>query len=686
MSDRLRTGLDWEDVRFFTALARLGSLSATARALGVNHAHGGAPHRRAGGGARRRAVRAPARRLRPDRPRPCRARGGERHGGRRPGLAGAGPSQALAGLVRLTTTPGLADGFLIPRLGALGRRCPGLDMEIIADRRRWSTCRATRPPSPCASAGPTKASSWRGGWRRSASASMPRRPGASAWRPEPRRPSSASTRPAPTCRRRWQLGRRFPRARFALRSNNQLSQAAAARADCGIAVLPHVLAGDLVALDLAEPPPARELWLLTRPDIATVPRIRRRRRLHRRPRPPRAAAVRGRRPAYHAPVAAGPAWRRHHRVRPSVSFRGPAGRARPSRRRFAAISPKLISTFELRNRFPSFKTQLRRNRPLTIVIRNEKRKPARSADLRRTDPMISPSSAAASMAAASPGTRPGAGCRCCCCEQNDLASGTSSASDQADPWRPALSRILRVPPGARGADGARGAAGPCAPHIIWPLRFVLPHHAGPAPGLAAAPRPVPLRPSRRPQAACRRPARSTSPATSPATAEAGRLRQGFEYSDCLGRGRPPSSRSTPSMPPTAAPPSAPTPRRLGRARRDGLDARHPGHRGRPHRDGARQDAGRAAGPWVADVLVLEAARQHVGQGAHGAGLASSWSGSSTTIVALAPLKAAEVSSPQVRAILTPRARALKHLGFQKRIKSVDPDGGLGFVVAWPREA
>ena len=49
--------------------------------------------------------------------------------------------------------------------------------------------------------------------------------------------------------------------------------------------------------------------------------------------------------------------------------------------------------------------------------------------------------------------------------------------DQADPWRPALSRILRVPAGARGADGARGAVAQ-APHIIWPLRFVLPHHKG----------------------------------------------------------------------------------------------------------------------------------------------------------------------------------------------------------------
>jgi Bacterial regulatory helix-turn-helix protein, lysR family len=39
MSDRKRTAdLDWEDVRYFVALARYGTLSATARVLRVNHA------------------------------------------------------------------------------------------------------------------------------------------------------------------------------------------------------------------------------------------------------------------------------------------------------------------------------------------------------------------------------------------------------------------------------------------------------------------------------------------------------------------------------------------------------------------------------------------------------------------------------------------------------------------------
>ena len=39
MADKKRTaGLDWEDIRYFVALARYGTLSATARELRVNHA------------------------------------------------------------------------------------------------------------------------------------------------------------------------------------------------------------------------------------------------------------------------------------------------------------------------------------------------------------------------------------------------------------------------------------------------------------------------------------------------------------------------------------------------------------------------------------------------------------------------------------------------------------------------
>ena len=63
-------------------------------------------------------------------------------------------------------------------------------------------------------------------------------------------------------------------------------------------------------------------------------------------------------------------------------------------------------------------------------------------------------------------------------ERGDLAGFTSSSVDQADPRRPALPRILRVPPGPRSAwPSASGCCG-SRPHIIWPLRFVLPHDEG----------------------------------------------------------------------------------------------------------------------------------------------------------------------------------------------------------------
>src|SRR4051794_31857665 len=38
MPDKKRTVMDWEDVRYFVALARHGTLSAAARGLRVNHA------------------------------------------------------------------------------------------------------------------------------------------------------------------------------------------------------------------------------------------------------------------------------------------------------------------------------------------------------------------------------------------------------------------------------------------------------------------------------------------------------------------------------------------------------------------------------------------------------------------------------------------------------------------------
>jgi hypothetical protein len=76
--------------------------------------------------------------------------------------------------------------------------------------------------------------------------------------------------------------------------------------------------------------------------------------------------------------------------------------------------------------------------------------------------------------------------------------------DQVDPWRPALSRELRIPVGARGAGGARGAvADGTAHHLAFALRSPL--SPRPAAGMAAAPWALHLRSSRRAPAAAGHP-------------------------------------------------------------------------------------------------------------------------------------------------------------------------------------
>jgi DNA-binding transcriptional LysR family regulator len=186
------------------------------------------------------------------------------------------PETALTGLVRITATPSVAEGFLIPRLAVLQQSHPALDLEIIAEARPISLQRhqsdiALRLGRPergellgrCVARvgyGFYAAPVWRDRLKKGASASFIGFDEAGAQFPEAR----------------W-LSQRFGDARLALRCNNQIGQIAAARAGLGVAMLPHFLAASnpaLVEARLSETPPARELWLLTRRDVQKKPRIR----------------------------------------------------------------------------------------------------------------------------------------------------------------------------------------------------------------------------------------------------------------------------------------------------------------------------------------------------------------------------------------------------------------------------
>jgi DNA-binding transcriptional LysR family regulator len=73
------------------------------------------------------------------------------------------------------------------------------------------------------------------------------------------------------------LKREFPGQRVSFRSNSQASQAAAARAGFGIALLPHYLAiedAELQPAPIDAETPQREVWMLMRKELADKPRIR----------------------------------------------------------------------------------------------------------------------------------------------------------------------------------------------------------------------------------------------------------------------------------------------------------------------------------------------------------------------------------------------------------------------------
>lgn len=261
--------LDWDDVRVFLELARAGSLSAAARTLRISHATVGRRiaaleatlgralvERRPDGYAltpEGEAVRALAEGM------DAHALAILRRGGWEVGLTGT---------VRLTMTQALADRFLVPRLGPLRARHPGLDLEVAADNRALSLARreadlAIRLARP--QRGELVA-------RRLATMAygLYAVPGAAdafivydetlAELPEAV----------------WLAGHTKGR-RIAFRSNSVQAQMAAAKAGFGTALLPCWLAAaepDLHPVPAAEPPPPREAWLVLHRDLKDVPRVR----------------------------------------------------------------------------------------------------------------------------------------------------------------------------------------------------------------------------------------------------------------------------------------------------------------------------------------------------------------------------------------------------------------------------
>jgi DNA-binding transcriptional LysR family regulator len=278
MPDKKRTDLDWEDVRYFVALARYRTLSATARALHVNHATVarriasletllGHPifDRRASGyaltmegkalvnhaSAMNEAALSILRRL------------------------DAGTE--LSGRVRLAAGRVLAERFLIDRLRAFHERYPAIDLEVIGGSRVVSL--AKREADLALRYGSPKDSELVA--RRVAKltfglyASPDYRDKLKAG--EPRVFIGFDENSEFVAEAQW-LERHFGSSRFSFRTSSQTTQAAAARAGYGIALLPKYVVEThepgLVEIAPEGHLPERDVWLIIRRDLTKVPRVR----------------------------------------------------------------------------------------------------------------------------------------------------------------------------------------------------------------------------------------------------------------------------------------------------------------------------------------------------------------------------------------------------------------------------
>ena len=276
MTEQICTNPDWEDVRFFVALVRHGSLSAAARALLVNHA-------------------TVARRIHS-----LETTLGEKLVDRRPGgyiltpagmraLSLASDMEAAAnrfgrtkskftpsGLIRINASPGLARGFLLARLAKLSAQYPGLALDMATNLRsvsleRHETDIAIRigrlqdsnliarrlvslsygfyaAPAIC---------------KRLASGEELRFVGFD---------EKNSDMPEAV----W-LARQFPGAPLSFRASDFVEQAAAAKAGAGVVLLPHYIALAEPVLHLCQlspTHPARDVWLLRRRQDRNDPGIK----------------------------------------------------------------------------------------------------------------------------------------------------------------------------------------------------------------------------------------------------------------------------------------------------------------------------------------------------------------------------------------------------------------------------
>jgi DNA-binding transcriptional LysR family regulator len=279
MVDQKRTALDWDDVRVFLAVAREGSLSAAARRLGINHAT-----------VSRRLINLERRTGSPPLFERCRngyvmTATGERAFAEAQAMEAAADGfrlgtqagEELSGPVRVSATATFAEQLLVAPLAALAAEQPRLEIDLSAEDRNVSLARGE------ADIAVRLGRSLSGDALARAVATVTYQLYATsdylAAVPQPLRRligySESVSAAAPGVRRLEELA---GDGGFAMRCPTLRSQADAAAAGAGMALLPHYLAETDSRLTRASPEaePAwqHSVWLVVRSDVRRVRRVR----------------------------------------------------------------------------------------------------------------------------------------------------------------------------------------------------------------------------------------------------------------------------------------------------------------------------------------------------------------------------------------------------------------------------
>lgn len=262
--------LDWNDLRYVLALARHGSLSATARLLKVNHA---TVARRIAALENSLGMTLFERRARGYVPTPAAApvlQAAEQIEAPLLRLARLGDASAgdrISGTVRITCTEGVASHCVAPQLAGLRQRWPGLQIELAVEHRSLSLARreadiAIRWARP--KTGELYTSRLGGVPYR-----LYRNPAATDRNAVAAFDESLAEIPESLWLKKSGLAQ-------TIRSNSMIPLVAAARAGACAVLLPEYIGRQYAELvpDPGKPPVTRELWLVLHRDLRNTPRIR----------------------------------------------------------------------------------------------------------------------------------------------------------------------------------------------------------------------------------------------------------------------------------------------------------------------------------------------------------------------------------------------------------------------------